>query len=301
MLQKITNNNFIKKLIIISKLVFSDIWGLLLMISSTYIIYIFFKSDRHITGFITGVSCGIIVWFILTRKHWLYPLSYSIIIFAFLITKRAVKVGIAGFYLSEWYGSIELMTLYSTIATILLYKLTKWIEKSVKPFFMFKGLCIALAVAVLFFSGIYGDTMRKKHQIFSTSCNMLIEQLFIMRNNINELVSGDQVDMKLAEKKLDFNLSSTSLLVASFLPENSEGRKFDSYFRNQIKDFIFNYDRGVERGDYKEGISDKERLILLRDFCSKLATDINATYGEIDKAERLFSRVSDSFRALVRP
>ena len=61
MLQKITNNNFIKKLIIISKLVFSDIWGLLLMISSTYIIYIFFKSDRHITGFITGVSCGIIV------------------------------------------------------------------------------------------------------------------------------------------------------------------------------------------------------------------------------------------------
>ena len=57
----------------------------------------------------------------------------------------------------------------------------------------------------------------------------------------------------------------------------------------------------VERGDYKEGISDKERLILLRDFCSKLATDINATYGEIDKAERLFSRVSDSFRELVRP
>jgi hypothetical protein len=289
------------KLKTLAKLIWSDIWGLVITIIALIEINLLLPGETQLKGFITGIACGSIVWFMLSKnKHWSLPVANMVILFAHLITKRAVDVGIAGFYLNDWYSSTEIMLIISTIIAIILYKVIHKILQTKKSEVLIKVLCLVLALTILFFAGAYGAKVREKEVLFSNASNMMMRQLFIMRDNINRILELDYINLEAIENKLDFNFANTTVLIETFYPTNSSARRFDDYLRTEVKNFIFTYDEGVQQGKYAPGKSNEERLQIVSDFCGKLAGDINAARGEYGKSEGIYAKIPGEFSAIVK-
>lgn len=295
------NINYKSKAVSLLKLIWSDIWGLLLLIVAIVILKSIFKDETHISGFITGVVCGAMVWLIMYRKkNWLYPIAYMIIIFAYLITKRAVDVGIAGFYLNDWFSSTELMLMISTIVAVLLFILTKNINRISNSSILYRALAVLLTISLVFFIGSNSSKKRDKQQIFSKASVMMIQQFFNMRNDIDSILQSDEeLDMDVIKDELDFNFQNVPVLIQSFYPEESEASKFNSFIKDNLKDYLFNYEEGVNENKYPTGISDKERLSDVSSFCSGMAGDFNAANGDLNKIEDVLSNLGTKFDTIV--
>lgn len=297
----IDENSKKSKLLSLLRLIGDDVWGLLLLIVVVVIIKLVFREESHMSGFIAGVACGAVVWLVLyKKKHWLFPIGYMLIIFAFLITRRAVEVGIAGFYLNEWYMSTELMLVISTIGVIVLFKLVEIAKGASDSYLWFRIMSAALAVLLMFFIGANSAKKRDKQQIFSKTSVMMIQQLFNMRGEINNILqSNEEIDIDDARLQLNFSFNNVTILLESFYHKDSGVKNLNRFMRNEAEAYLFSYEEGVTNGKFKVGVSDEERLRDIREFCSGLAGDLNAAAGDMRKTENILSDVNSKFYAII--
>ena len=295
---KLSYSNLKNKAFNILGYIFTRSIGFIVMALLLFISYkLFTVKDLNFGIFVFILSAVMSAAMLRFKLPWYLPVLYSVIICVFLITKTASGEGISQDYFKVWYSHMEIMNLAGVALVCVPYAASLLIDKS-KLLICSVTSLLLLSFGTVYITGLLSSNKQNDEILFGRARDMLIQNVLSVRTDIDAyLKENDDESLNLKTFKIDFSFGKSAQFVEELLPEEGSSREFSKFFTEFVYDYLYNYDKGVALGDYKEGQNDRLRLIKVRDYCLKFAGDLANAYNDFSKKilNKAFSKFYSAF------